>query len=150
MILDLEVPDNLHPDTKRLVQDFAKALAEKLRQAELKYEYSNGWSATGWREDCQKQFMKHVVKGDPIDVAAYCAFMWRHRWPTVNNPFECAAEIKRLRNALRAPLSMAELKLVDKNCDWQAFKHAWNAVMKSRLAQLEQPEAGPDQSNYGI
>lgn len=44
-----------------------------------------------------------------------------------------ADEIVRLRNILHAPLSSTELKLVDKNCDWIAFKHAWNAVMKHRL-----------------
>lgn len=49
------------------------------------------------------------------------------------------AEISELRNALLAPLSSAELKLVDKNCDWVAFGHAWNAVMKSRLAALKKP-----------
>jgi hypothetical protein len=43
-------------------------------------------------------------------------------------------EIERLRRIIHLPLSKAELKLVDKNCDWIAFKHAWNAIMKSRGA----------------
>jgi hypothetical protein len=49
------------------------------------------------------------------------------------------AEISDLRNALLAPLSPEELKLVDKNCDWVAFGHAWNAVMKHRIGRLKKP-----------
>lgn len=30
-------------------------------------------------------------------------------------------------------LSSSELKLIDKHCDWVAFKHAFNCVMKHRL-----------------
>lgn len=48
---------------------------------------------------------------------------------------ELTKEVRRMRNLLRAPLSSAELKLVDKNCDWVAFGHAWNAVVKHRLAR---------------
>jgi hypothetical protein len=46
-------------------------------------------------------------------------------------------EIVRLRRAVHLPLTENELKLVDKNCDWVAFKHAWNVVMKSRLERIE-------------
>lgn len=38
----------------------------------------------------------------------------------------------RLRSVLNAPLSSDEMRLVDKHCDWIAFQHAWNAVMKAR------------------
>lgn len=41
-------------------------------------------------------------------------------------------ENARLRTALYAPLSSAEQRLIDKHCDWVAFGHAWNAVMKRR------------------
>lgn len=51
------------------------------------------------------------------------------------------AEITRLRNLLHLPLTSAELKLVDKHCDWIAFKHAWNAVIKQRLAGVDEQEA---------
>lgn len=40
-------------------------------------------------------------------------------------------------------LSSAELKLVDKHCEWPAFKCAFDAVMKSRRAALLESEA-PD------
>ena len=87
MIIDLEVPEDLHPETRRLVQGFAAALAAKLHAAEKKYGYSDGWLATNWKQECQFNLLKHVAKGDPRDVAAYCAFMWKHGWPTISKPF---------------------------------------------------------------
>jgi hypothetical protein len=53
---------------------------------------------------------------------------------------DAAAEIERLqnenrhlRNALSVQISVNELKIIDKHCDWVAFAHAWDAVMKHRL-----------------
>jgi len=37
-----------------------------------------------------------------------------------------------LAKTIQSKLSPEELKLVDKHCDWVAFTHAWNAVMKRR------------------
>ncbi|MCE0393881.1 hypothetical protein [Klebsiella variicola] len=74
--------DGLHPSTMALVNDFATALAEKLHKAELKYGYSNAWINNGWMTDCLAEFHRHIAKGDPRDVAAYCAFMWYHGWKT--------------------------------------------------------------------
>lgn len=74
--------DGLHPSTMALVNDFATALAEKLHKAELKYGYSNAWINNGWMTECLAEFHRHIAKGDPRDVAAYCAFMWYHGWKT--------------------------------------------------------------------
>lgn len=80
------VPDGLHPDTADLVARFATALAEKLHKAEKKYGYDNGWKEDeSWRDECAEKLLDHVVKGDPRDVAAYCAFMWHHGWKTSLN-----------------------------------------------------------------
>jgi hypothetical protein len=76
------MPADLHPDTKKLVADFSMALAEKLYKAQLKYGHSDGWSYANWEIECQTAFHEHVEKGDPRDVAAYCAFMWFHNWRT--------------------------------------------------------------------
>lgn len=76
-------PANLHPLTLDLVKRFAVALAEKLCLAEEKYGYSDNWQRDDWKDDCQHKLIKHITKGDPRDVAAYCAFMWHHGWPTV-------------------------------------------------------------------
>lgn len=76
----IHIPKSLHPETKKLVRGFAKALAEKLHAAEQKYGYSDGWQTTEWVEngECRAKLMKHIAKGDPRDVAAYCAFLWYH------------------------------------------------------------------------
>lgn len=76
------MPEDLHPDTKKLVGDFANALAEKLYKAQLKYGYDADWKQDGWPTQCQAHFHQHIAKGDPRDVAAYCAFMWYHGWKT--------------------------------------------------------------------
>lgn len=77
------VPEGLHPQTAKLVIEFATALAEKLHKAEQKYGYSDTWMRDHWQINCLSAFNHHISKGDPRDVAAYCAFMWYHGWPTV-------------------------------------------------------------------
>ncbi|EPH1720596.1 ead/Ea22-like family protein [Klebsiella quasipneumoniae] len=76
------MPLGLHPDTQKLVADFCTALAEKLYKAQLKYGYDTDWKQDGWPSQCQAHFHQHIAKGDPRDVAAYCAFMWWHGWST--------------------------------------------------------------------
>lgn len=76
------VSDSLHPDTKNLVRDFAEQMAAKLRTAELKYGYRNGWLTQEWEAECRQHMLDHIVKGDPRDVAIYCAFMWSRGWRT--------------------------------------------------------------------
>lgn len=76
------MPLGLHPDTQKLITDFCTALAEKLYKAQLKYGYDTDWKQDGWPSQCQAHFHQHIAKGDPRDVAAYCAFMWWHGWST--------------------------------------------------------------------
>lgn len=68
----------LHPLTANLVVRFARALATKLADAEKKYGYSDGWKDPHWMDECRAHLLEHVAKGDPRDVAAYCAFLWHH------------------------------------------------------------------------
>ncbi|MDV2861824.1 hypothetical protein [Phytobacter ursingii] len=75
-------PTGLHPDTQKLVADFSAVLAEKLYKAQLKYGYSANWKNDDWHADCLAHFHQHIGKGDPRDVAAYCAFIWFHGWST--------------------------------------------------------------------
>lgn len=77
---------DLHPSTKELVNGFATALAEKLRLSEKKYGWSDGWKDADWKDKCLTDFNHHISKGDPRDVAAYCAFMWYHGWSTNSVP----------------------------------------------------------------
>ncbi|EKB5298806.1 Lar family restriction alleviation protein [Salmonella enterica] len=76
------MPAELHPDTQNLAANFCTALAEKLYKAQLKYGYDADWKQDGWSTQCQAHFHQHIAKGDPRDVAAYCAFMWYHGWKT--------------------------------------------------------------------
>ena len=73
-----------HQDTGRMVRAFSAALADKLARAELKYGYTNGWLTNDWEPECRAQLAAHVVKGDPLDVAAYAAFCWARGWSTAN------------------------------------------------------------------
>jgi len=75
-------PANLNPRTLDLVQRFALALAKKLRLAEERYGHTDGWSRDDWEAECRDHLYQHLEKGDPRDVAAYCAFMWHHGWIT--------------------------------------------------------------------
>ncbi|HYD35928.1 MAG TPA: hypothetical protein VD999_07760 [Vitreimonas sp.] len=78
MPIALEMPRGLNNHTKKLVVLFAQALANKLYKAELKYGYSAGWLNDDWMDECRQKLMEHIHKGDPRDVAAYCAFLWYH------------------------------------------------------------------------
>lgn len=80
--IPIEIPKDLHPDSKELVIAFAEELAAKMRAAEEKYGYSNGWKNTDWMEELKRHFKNHIEKGDPRDVAVYCAFLWHHKQST--------------------------------------------------------------------
>ncbi|WP_085396525.1 hypothetical protein [Raoultella sp. YJ] len=102
------MPLELHPDTQKLVTDFCTALAEKLYKAQLKYGYDADWKQAGWASQCQAHFHQHIAKGDPRDVAAYCAFMWWHGWSTKPTELESrtvAVKLPDYRNTYKAPFA---------------------------------------------
>ena len=72
------MPAGLHADTRDLIVRFATALAVKLHAAEQKYGHSNDWKDPSWMDECRQKLLDHMAKGDPRDVAAYCAFLWHH------------------------------------------------------------------------
>ena len=86
--LDALTPPDLHPATpqpfaakvfgKRSAQRCAAVLAGKLHAAEKKYGFADGWRNKAWMDECREALQRHVAKGDPLDVAAYCAFLWHH------------------------------------------------------------------------
>ncbi|MDR9913262.1 DUF551 domain-containing protein [Enterobacter cloacae subsp. cloacae] len=120
------VPAELHSDTQKLVTDFCTALAEKLYKAQLKYGYDADWKHDGWPTQCQAHFHQHIAKGDPRDVAAYCAFMWYHGWKT--EP---------------APVSVPAAMEMDDDFD-SAFEHGkavgWNACRAAILQSFGNSE----------
>jgi hypothetical protein len=75
-----EPTDKREKPIRDLVERFSAALLEKLIASEKKYGWHNGWKHPGWREDLIRELHEHVAKGDPRDVAAYCAFAWHHGW----------------------------------------------------------------------
>ena len=92
------MPDDLHPTTKQLVFTFAMALADKLYSAEKKYGYSNGWADKHWMDECRSKLREHIEKGDPRDVAAYCAFLWYHKESTAVSKDSQDALVSELRD----------------------------------------------------
>lgn len=123
------MPSELHPDTQKLVADFCAALAEKLYKAQLKYGYDADWKQDGWPSQCQAHFHQHIAKGDPRDVAAYCAFMWYHGWKTEPAPVAMPDELTREEYKRRF--------MEEDNFD-DTYRGGWNAF---RAAMLK---AGPE------
>ncbi|EMK5743800.1 hypothetical protein ACX5HI_001526 [Proteus mirabilis] len=82
----INMPAELSENTAELVIKFAEAMAEKLHKSEQKYGYSEEWMLNNWELECKYQLMRHIQKGDPVDVANYCAFMLYHGWSTVLPP----------------------------------------------------------------
>ncbi len=78
MRVEIDVPNSLNRNTVALVCNFASSLATKLREAERKHGYGDGWKSPNWMDQCRADLMAHIDKGDPLDVAAYCAFLWYH------------------------------------------------------------------------
>lgn len=76
----MEKQDPLHPETRKLVYAFSDALVEKLIKAQQKYGRKDDWRTNDWEAECRQELIRHVEKGDPLDVAAYCAFMWGRGW----------------------------------------------------------------------
>lgn len=74
---------NAAPDPlSDLVARFSNALLKKLRLAQANGR--SGWERDDWEDDCRRGMLAHIEKGDPRDVAAYCAFMWHHGWVTAS------------------------------------------------------------------
>lgn len=93
----------LHPQTALLISDYAAAVGGKLYQAERKYEFGDNWRTDDWETQCKVELLRHVFKGDPLDVGAYAAFCWRRGWSTTP-PGPTYAELK-------AQLSLAQTAL---------------------------------------
>lgn len=74
----INVPQDLHPATVDLVQRFASAMAQKLLLSQRKYGYTDGWADPRWAGECREELIRHLSKGDPLDVANFCAFLWHH------------------------------------------------------------------------
>lgn len=140
------MPAELHPDTQNLVADFCTALAEKLYGAQLKYGYDADWKQDGWATQCLSHFHQHIAKGDPRDVAAYCAFMWYHGWKTesVSGPVVPEEMPKGLAGQI---VSLLAHNIGDKLLAQKIWNACRAVMLQSKYRDLSQP-ADPQISEY--
>lgn len=73
----------LHVLTNKLIDDFSGALKAKLAKAQEKHGYSIEWMDPKYIGPMRSDMLSHLLKSDPLDVAAYCAFLWYHGASTV-------------------------------------------------------------------
>lgn len=64
--------------TDALVDAFAAAMKAKLNVADEKYGWCDGWKNPDSVPALRRELRRHLGKGDPVDVANYCAFLWFH------------------------------------------------------------------------
>lgn len=140
------MPAELHPDTQNLVADFCTALAEKLYKAQLKYGYDADWKQDGWHAQCLAHFHQHIAKGDPRDVAAYCAFMWYHGWKTesVSGPVVPEEMPKGLAAQI---VSLLAHNIGDKLLAQKIWNACRAVMLQSKYRDLSQP-VDPQISEY--
>ncbi|EAO8952101.1 hypothetical protein S406_21155 [Salmonella enterica] len=140
------MPAELHPDTQNLVADFCTALAEKLYKAQLKYGYDADWKQDGWATQCLSHFHQHIAKGDPCDVAAYCAFMWYHGWKTesVSGPVVPEEMPKGLAGQI---VSLLAHNIGDKLLAQKIWNACRAVMLQSKYRDLSQP-VDPQISEY--
>lgn len=123
----------LSKDTADLVDRFSHALKEKLWDAQLKYGFWNGWKSPDWMDECRDHLRKHIEKGDPRDVAAYCAFLWYHGESTA-------------LTAQAQPVAQ-EAVLIDPDMEpdgWLGVEHVDNGVGMEHLEILRDRQVDSD------
>ncbi|CAJ4665652.1 gp43 [Burkholderia pseudomallei] len=143
---DPTIPAELHHDTAKLVRRFARALANKLLAAQRKYGYSDNWMRDGWADECRAELMRHIQKGDPRDVAAYCAFLWHHNESTATTPSP-VDERAAFENSRADALTDDEIDAIYErvHAEWEARNkcapNLWVAFARAILAAspVEQP-----------
>jgi hypothetical protein len=101
-------------DLEDLVARFSKALLAKLKLARANGR--SGWEFDDWEEHCQAGLLRHLAKGDPRDVAAYCAFMWHHGWATKAADRQSQAVSAPLASNASDPLETLEGNCWDLRC----------------------------------
>lgn len=146
----LALNPSLHPNSTALVVRFARALSDKLAAAQEKYGYSDGWMRDDWMDECRTKLIDHVAKGDPRDVAAYCAFLWHHGEKTAMPAQKTALdhfadEVESTIAAPGRPVVLSDEKLIAAACATvtTSFDHEhiarflprWRAFVRHLAAQ---------------
>lgn len=84
--------DGIGRDITHLVLKTAAEMEHKLLKSELKRNTGGVWRNTMWYDELKEELLKHVHKGDPVDVLIYCAFAIYHGWDIA--PAECGYPVK--------------------------------------------------------
>jgi hypothetical protein len=126
--------DDLNPHTKNLVVRFARAMAKKLLAAEQKYGYTDGWRSPDWMDECRAKLLEHIAKGDPVDVANYCAFLWFHGASTASGE---AGEVQ----VDAARLTDAQIQDIDISMEAET-RNSWRYISKFARAIESAVRAG--------
>lgn len=93
-----EGAEGWHPEERELIfgrpahntpdetedEGFALAMIDKLANAPSRHGVSpGGWMNTD-PEELRLELLRHIAKGDPVDVANYAAFLWKRGLSTVS------------------------------------------------------------------
>ncbi len=123
-----QFPTGLHSETVNLVRRFAVALAKKLRAAQDKYDVSDNWRRDDWEDECRADLYEHLAKGDPLDVAAYCAFMWQRKWVTFPSPSRPEVFVQPMKLADGRTDFYVTIKLGDREVTPHVFREEYKAA----------------------
>ncbi|MCW6598624.1 hypothetical protein [Yersinia ruckeri] len=78
--ITIEIPDDLHPDSVKLLEGVIPDVAAKMVKAQVKRGLTNEWLHEDWEFECRRQLSQHVNKGDPLDVIIYGMFCQGRGW----------------------------------------------------------------------
>lgn len=107
-----------HPDSQA-VDRFAAAMKEKLAQARAK-------GRSGWQnltsEELSRMLREHVEKGDPLDVANFCMFLWNLGHGIGAEPAQAAAFSEAASNHSnryqQSPMLWQPIETAPKDATW--------------------------------
>lgn len=61
---------------RAMLSEFRRALARKMLAK--KEDGKGGWDNPDWMDECRQALAAHIVKGDPLDVGLFAAFLWHY------------------------------------------------------------------------
>ena len=140
----LLMPDGLHENTKALVIGFANAMAAKLYKSEQKYGWSDAWLQDDWQNKCLTDFNHHISKGDPLDVANYCAFMHYHGWSTAPKGSLGSVSDWEIDHSTGVPI------LVYKKCSVIESEQAYGLLNLIKQSELKGEQVPVDSDSFSL
>lgn len=103
-----------------LVDLVSRRLRQKLLRSELKYGQNNDWMKEDWQPKLVQDLLRHVLKGDPVDVMAYAAFAIHHDWSVspLHGGLRPSEDLQiQINRVLPAPVDNIMIKMVIEKCE---------------------------------